>query len=234
MSQPIPMNFYYPYGEKVNCRVRCVYIERTATVVQLAAKIREIIDPTLEILLFKVSFEWHDINPGGPNEPHILTLSNLIRLLNGQPVPLPSYESLNAVLPLEMITGARSATYCSLLAVPAKAANVILLRPPSAQSTDLEKLLSDPDVTQNDYDQYVTPILKMIDQYSTDASAYQLSSWRSPFNGKRLPSIPSSCNPDMQLYHIFGEIDHRVPASDAGGVIDHEFWEQLARTGSNF
>jgi len=161
----ITVNYYYPSGEHVNQRIGSVTIDAEALVTHLMGTVKSDLDVHSPIELFKVSFLWEDINPGSPAEPNHLTLSNLLRLLNGQADPLPKSASIKSGLSFTMMTGNRKYNYCGVLVVPASVVK-ISIRPESSHSLELQKLFLDLEVETEDYEQVVAPVLETIKRYS--------------------------------------------------------------------
>ena len=222
------VNYYYPSGEHVNQRVGSVTIEAEALVTHLVDKVKADLDVHSPIELFKVSFLWEDINPGSSAEPNHLTLSNLLRLLNGQPDPLRKSASIKSAISVTMMTGTLKYKYCGVLVVPTSVVYSSIRRE-SPDSLDLQKLFLHLEVESEDYEQVVPPVLEVINQYTVVPDMSMASRWTSPYNERRYPAIPSSNFPNLLLHHVFGNDN-----SDDSGILNSEFWEELEWSGSFF
>ena len=67
ISSLLGINYYYPAGEHFLTRIRFTKIEREATVSQLMYQIQKELPHPAPLGLFKVSFEWADIQAGTDN-----------------------------------------------------------------------------------------------------------------------------------------------------------------------
>lgn len=234
MASPLLyINYYYPNGERLNDRLGCVTIERDALVVHLVEKIRRDIDIHIKLDIFKVSFEWDDINPGTAEEPNRLGLVNLLRILNGDNEPLENGIALQRALPLPVITGPRRFTYCAILAIPSSQVKLAFGRPGSSQSLELEKLFLNLEVESEDCEQLILPILHAIDSYDISIIPSIVPTWTSPYNGRRFPSLQSSANPDLLLHNILTD-SSIVTGPDDSGLLNSEFWGAFEQSGANF
>src|SRR5438045_7235886 len=103
--------------------------------------------------LFKVSFEWADIQAGTEGEPYQLSLENLLTVLKGDPDPLNPSKRITEVLPYEIITGTRSRTYCSILVISMD--KIVFPLASSCSSLELERLFNDFEIKKEDYEQII-------------------------------------------------------------------------------